>query len=762
MNTRLDVLGRPHRVFSQPMEVALTALAFLGLHWAGLAGPLPLWLLICLLVASGLVAKPAQARWGPGATRRQIHLRLALEMAGTTAVIYALGWGPTLAVGYLVIVADDLRTCGSAAWRPAIFWVLAYMAAGQMAIALGWAPTYVAAPMVHGLGILAGLGVAFAIRLLGIKTQVVEHETAERARAEQALGASEERFRALVQNGFDLVNVVDATGRSTYVSPSVEWVCGYRPEDYLAIAGSELVHPDDAGRVQAMMEALLARPSEVQMVELRHRHADGTWRWHEVRARNLLDHPAVSGVVINHRDVTEQRAYRDRLAHEARHDPLTGLANRRAFLEALDRALARARRHGGGVAVLFVDLDRFKLVNDSLGHGLGDDLLVEIARRLLTTVRTEDTLARLSGDEFTCVMGNLTHPADATRTAQRMTEALHAPVTVGGRQLVVTASVGVAVTLTAEESAQDILRHADLAMYAAKEGGRARTELFDEASTPQFVDRVELEAGLHSALARGDLEVYYQPALCLATREVLGFEALLRWRHPARGLLPPATFIDIAEDTSLIVPIGAWMLDEACRTLAAWSERAPEHASLVVGVNVSAVQLRHPDFMSHVARALDRSGLEPSRLAIELTESVLVAGQGSVETLAALHAMGVRLALDDFGTGYSSLSYLGRLPLDIVKIDQSFVAGITSGGPNNAIVAAVISLAHSLGLVCVAEGVETPEQATALVSLGCRFAQGYLFGRPGPAEEAERFLGSRNGQPIRANPLAATVTQHHR
>ena len=717
------------------MELAATAVAFIVLSRLGLVGSLPIVTVIALLVAAGVATVVAQRNWPDACSNRQLNYRLALEMGAASVIMYAIGWGPALALGYIVVAAEDMRLCGSRAWRPAAVWCVVGMAGGQLAIALGAVPSYVETPYVHGLAILAALAVVFVVRVLGIKTQEVEDEAAQRA-------AVEERFRALVQNASDVITVVDAAGRVTYVSPSVERVLGFTAEAYVCGNGFEYVHPEDVDRAGEIMRGTITDPDRERVAELRVRHADGTWRWHEVTMCNLLDVPAVQGLVVNHRDITDRKAYQDRLAHEARHDALTGLANRTAFFERLEQALARARRRHTGVAVLFVDLDRFKLINDSLGHVVGDRVIVQVARQLLEGGRAEDTVARLSGDEFTVLLEDVSDGAQVARAAERIADRLRQPVYLDDRRLVVTASVGAAVSLSGGESAEELLCQADLAMYAAKEAGRARATLFDADATPQFVDRVELEAGLRSAVERGELVLHYQPIVDVHTRAIRGFEALVRWQHPARGLLAPAQFIGLAEETGLIVPLGRWVLHEACSTLAAWRHEYGR-PSLAMSVNVSAVQLYQPGFADEVADALAAHGLPAANLVLEITESILLQPEVTADVLRRLHDLGVKLAMDDFGTGYSSLAYLRRLPLDFVKIDRSFVTELDSQTADVAIIRAIAELARNLGLVTVAEGVETERQAEVLDGLDCELAQGYHFARPEPRDVVELILSGK-------------------
>lgn len=733
----------PH-VIAQPPETLLAGAAFVALHYLGFVGPLPLAELLGLLAVAGMTDAFAQARWGPGSDLRQLHARLALEMAATSVVIYAIGWGPALAVGYMVVAAEDLRSGGSQVWRPAIFWSVAWMAVGQLAVAAGIAPTYIPAPYVHGLAALAALGLAFVIRMLGLKTASLEAETAQRAQAEEAVRHNEERFRSLVQNSSEIVTVLDPAGHVTYVSPSVQRLLGYRPDEGKDAFGLHLVHPDDLASAHDFFGAVLANPGVDHTTELRVRRADGNWRWHEVTARNLLADPAVGGIVANWDDITERRAYQDRLAYEARHDALTGLANRTAFIERLERAVEMAPPGGRSPVVLFADLDHFKVVNDSLGHHLGDQVLQEAGRRLQTCAGAAGVVARLAGDEFTVLLAHLPDPDEAARVAERIVAEMGKPMEIGGREILITASVGVARGGDGADSAEDLLRNADLAMYMAKEGGRARTATYDRHFTPAFQERMELEAGLRSALNRQEFVLHYQPIVSLRSGRVTGFEALIRWQHPDRGLLGPATFIKLAEDSGFIVPLGRWVLAEACRFLVAHRQPARRRRGgaphLTVSVNVSPVQLNHPSFPADVAQIVRTSGVNPACLIIELTEGLVVEPARVVPVLNALHDQGVAIALDDFGTGFSSLSYLRDLPLDYVKIDRSFVTNLSANASALAVVTAVSELARKLGLATVAEGVETPAEADSLAALGCDYAQGYLFARPSPAQEAVRFI----------------------
>jgi diguanylate cyclase (GGDEF)-like protein/PAS domain S-box-containing protein len=747
--------NRVNRLFTQPLEVAMTAVAFVLLHHYGLLGRLPVTLILSLLVVAGLGQRIVHAGLSGRDDRRALHIRLAVEAAGATAVIYAIGWGPTLAIGYVVVVAEDLRLSGSAAWRPAIVWNLAAMAGGQLAIFLGWVPTYVATPYVHGLAVLAGLGLAFVIRLLGMKTEEREREAAERSRAETALRQSEERFRSLVQNSSDVITVVDDTGTITYVTPSIERVLGYRPDELVGTSGFGHIHPDDVAAAEATLTTLLEHDGDDCIIEVRGRHADGSWRWHEVVLRNLLTDPAVRGIVANHRDITDRKAYQERLAHQASHDALTGLANRGAFLERLDAALSRARRHDRRLAVLFVDLDGFKAVNDALGHDLGDLVLEVIARRLASCLRPEDTAARFAGDEFTVLLEDLTDPGGATAVADRITAEIRRPILLTGRPMSITASVGAAYSTGEEETADELLRSADLAMYEAKRGGRDRLSVLGQAAVERVRRRGVVERELAGALDAAQLCLHYQPVVDLRTGSTVAVETLLRWSHPLLGQVMPAEFIPVAESTGAIVDIGRWVLLEACRTVQAWREEGLADR-LGLSVNVSVAQLAHPAFIDDVAHILAVTNFPANELTLEITESMLIGdGDEALSELRALKRLGVRLALDDFGAGYSSLSYLGRLPLDAVKVDRSIVDQIDFRAEQAFLMRAVTGLARVLGVDVVAEGVERADQVSALRRARCPMAQGYHFSRPLTAAETSEMLQAR--RPSAAPAVALTT-----
>jgi diguanylate cyclase (GGDEF)-like protein/PAS domain S-box-containing protein len=440
-------------------------------------------------------------------------------------------------------------------------------------------------------------------------------------------------------------------------------------------------------------------------------------------------------------DLSERKAFEHRLAHQATHDPLTGLPNRALLIDRLDGALARARRHGRRVAVLFLDLDHFKVVNDSLGHSLGDHLLIAISDRLSLALRPGDTVARFGGDEFVVLCEDVLDQADAVAVAERVDRAISGRFVVDETEVFVGVSIGIACPDDVDVDPETLIRDADAAMYRAKDRGRARWELFDNAMRASAVDRLDIETALRRALERRELRVYYQPIIELSTGAIDGIEALLRWEHPERGLLNPDDFITVAEETGLIVPIGAWVLDQACRQVQRWQASVPTLPPLRVSVNLSGRQLGHTNLVSDVSTVLADTGIDPGLVELEITESVLMDDvEMSQETLSQLHSLGVKLVVDDFGTGYSSLSYLRRFPVDILKVDRSFIEELDEDNGDSAIVTAIITLAHTLGLTAVAEGVETAGQLSRLRELGCDRAQGFHMARPGTDHDTGELL----------------------
>jgi len=577
------------------------------------------------------------------------------------------------------------------------------------------------------LGLLALLFVAFSItsRLL--------------ARQNTRLRISEERFRSLVQNSADVNMVLAADGSITYESPAVERVLGYPSQTREGSLALDHVHPDDREIGAQLFADVVRVPGAQRSAELRTRHADGSWRLIEFVTKNLLDDHAVHGIVVNYRDITTRKALEDELKRQAFHDSLTGLANRALFSDRLEHALSRTRRFASKVAVLFIDLDDFKTVNDSLGHAEGDELLVAVAHRFAAALRSGDTIARMGGDEFAILIEDPLDVEAPMELASRLLGTLDAPFEHAGKELFVRASVGVAVSSVHGETPDELLRNADVAMYSAKSSGKNRIEAFQPSMHTAALARLALKGDLERALERNEFSLVYQPIVSLRTEQLVGVEALLRWNHRERGTVGPDQFIPVAEETGLIVPLGTWVLEQACRQAATWN--AGSERRLTMSVNVSGRQLQHPDFIRDVEAVLSRTGVEPGLVTLELTESVLMHdAEATHAALQALKALGVRIAIDDFGTGYSSLSYLRRFPIDELKIDRSFVGTLRDGPEQAAVVLSILKLGETLHLETVAEGIEELSQLTELRALGAELGQGFYFARPMPAEALAALL----------------------
>jgi diguanylate cyclase (GGDEF)-like protein/PAS domain S-box-containing protein len=549
---------------------------------------------------------------------------------------------------------------------------------------------------------------------------------------------SEARFRSLVAHSSDLITVLDAEGRVTYQSPSIERLLGRPVTEVEGAPFAALVAEADRSRLERILASNGAHAAESHTFECSLQHHDGRWLTFEVQHTHLLDEEHVRGVVLNSRDVSERKAFENQLAHQAFHDGVTGLANRALFADRVGHALRSTVRAGSLVAVLFIDLDDFKTINDSLGHQAGDAVLVEVARRLEGASRPADTVARLGGDEFAILLDGTSGSDEAAMIADRLLAALEAPIDLDGQQVYARASMGICMSDEdlLNQDAEELLRNADVAMYMAKRDANERYRLFERAMHERVVERLQLRSELQHALDEGQLEVYYQPVVRLADAAAYGVEALLRWNHPTRGLIAPAAFIPLAEETGLIVPIGKWVLEEACRKGVSLQQA---HAELVrISVNLSVKQLQSESVVADVAGALRASKLDPSTLVLEVTETVMLADADvAVARLHELKALGVQIAMDDFGTGYSSLSYLSRIPVDILKMDRSFLGG---GIDETGLAAAIMAIGDRLGLEVVAEGIEREEQIASLQGLGFEFGQGFLFGRPMPARALHTHL----------------------
>jgi diguanylate cyclase (GGDEF)-like protein/PAS domain S-box-containing protein len=587
---------------------------------------------------------------------------------------------------------------------------------------------------------------------LGVLGAIAAVTMALLIRRAAARGASQ--FRTLVHNASDLITVVDPAGTIVYQSPSVQRLVGQRPDDLAGSSYLDLLVEEDVLLVRSLLADVAAGADTTVTAEYRIRHADGSSRHVESIVSNMIADPTVHGLVLNTRDVTDRKILQEELAHQAFHDSLTGLSNRAVFRDRIDHALARGSRHDRRLAVFLLDLDGFKTVNDSLGHDAGDELLISVAKRLEFQGRSSDTVARIGGDEFGILLEDDADEVGARALADRALAAFAVPFDVQGREVFIRASIGIALSVPDDSETDELIRNADTAMYAAKAAGKGRYEFFRPFMHTRALERFEVQADLERALVRGEFVVHYQPIVDFETGDALGVEALVRWNHPTRGLLGPLEFIHVAEETGAIVPLGAWVLGEACRQTSAWRAGHTGAANLWVSVNLSTRQLLEVDLVTQVRDVLEASGLDPSALTLELTEGSLMQDvDETVVKLRALKELGVRLAIDDFGTGSSSLGYLQRFPIDTLKIDKSFVDGIAADDSEDpALVRAIIQMATTLSLDTIAEGIEGAEQLAELRAAGCNSGQGYLFARPLQADALESFLDTADA----AGPVDAT------
>jgi diguanylate cyclase (GGDEF)-like protein/PAS domain S-box-containing protein len=597
----------------------------------------------------------------------------------------------------------------------------------------------------------AAILAATAILIFFLRLQRQEHISQLEETERNALRESQERFRALTEQSTDIILIADPAGQIKYASPSVHTVLAVHGDSLVGKNMSDLLHPDDFAKTMSTGPRSLAG-GQNPMVEFRLRHADLRWLDFECVVRNFAQHKNIGGIVYNARDITERKHAQEKLVFNATHDALTGLPNRTLFLGRLQSVVDRMKRHPHeAAAVLFIDIDDFKVVNDCYGHATGDLLIKEVSDRLRACLRSDGTIARMGGDEFTVLVEEVTDPSDAIRVAERIQTSFARPFLLEGLEVFKSASIGIALT-SEETSAEAVLQNADIAMYRAKDQGKACSELFDRMMHEQVMSRLLLEAKLRYALQNEELTLHYQPIVAVDTGAVQGFEALLRWQPSGLNPIPPSTFVPVAEQCGLIVPISVWVLKTACLEAASWRERYPADPPLYVSINISSKHFSHAGFIGHVKDTLEESAVDPQCITIELTESLAmndVAATG--QTMSQLRDLGVKLSIDDFGTGYSSLSYLRRFPVDTLKIDQSFVK--TMDAENYAIVKTIVGLARNLDLKVVAEGVETTDQHQLLALAGCGSAQGYLFAEPMPAKSVGAFIESNRRNSGQTKPI---------
>jgi diguanylate cyclase (GGDEF)-like protein/PAS domain S-box-containing protein len=653
---------------------------------------------------------------------------LSMRYAPTVALItdvLRVGGYLMVALGCVVGWADARATPGAArgARLRTRFSIVPYIA-----VAMGFAllfvmalrETYRITDLVVGAIIMTAL--VMARQLTAVRENM-------RLYIEQTAKETEARFRSLVQHSSDVFAILDPLGIIRYVSPAAERVFGTPGDRMVNRTLAELVHEADRGAYEAHFSASLMGSLSTSHIGCRMIRTDGEWMRTETVATNLLADSNVNGIVLTIRDVTERVTLEEHLRHQALHDPLTGLGNRALFQDRVAHGLARAERTNAEVAVIFLDLDNFKEINDSLGHAAGDAVLVHTSNRLRTCLRDSDTAARFGGDEFAILLEQTRGEGEVMDVANRISAALARPLQIEGKDVALNASIGIA-RAQPQQSADEVLRNADVAMYHAKSRGKACAVLYESGMHTAVLDRIELQADLRKAIERDELSLVYQPIVELATQRIIGAEALIRWNHPYRGMVSPVEFIPLAEETGVIVEIGEWVLKTAAATAAAWPS-PPGQKPITITVNLSARQMVDGNFVNVVQHILDTTRLDADRLVLELTESMLVGNnQGTLALLHRIRALGVRLAIDDFGTGYSSLGYLSQYPLDVLKIDRSFVQGMDHGPNGRALASAVVALGRSLKLKVVAEGIERAEQEADLRNLGCDFGQGYLYSRP--------------------------------
>jgi diguanylate cyclase (GGDEF)-like protein/PAS domain S-box-containing protein len=726
--TRLPRLDRARMV----VDATLVAVSLTNASWYYVMLPSGLYgrPLADVLLGSLAVSSIGRVR----ATRLRLAALAALMVALADSALLLRAYGVAVAFGLAAVALLLVAATGRRAHPPAdaaqrdLIAFLPYavvviaLLGGILRIAFGGQLNPAVATWSRAVLALLIVGRQVIIALESRRlTRRLEARVAERA---GELQTREQRYRALAEQSSDSLAILEADSTVRYQSDSVERIFGFPASAFLGNRFVDLIGRQAGERVRAGIDEVLPTPYAVTVFDIMLRHGDGQFRQAEMTITNLLHDPVVRGLVFNTRDVSEAHELQERLRHEAYHDALTGLDNRALFRERLAAAT-------GEPAILFLDLDGFKEVNDSLGHAAGDQLLVQLARRLRTLVPSADTVARLGGDEFAIIADS--RPA-AEQLAASILDALEEPFVVGGRDLHVGAAIGVASAADATDIEQ-LQRNADLAMYRAKDAGGGVYATYDPAMHDALMRRLELAADLRLALERDELVLHYQPTVCLRTGRIVGFEALVRWQHPTRGLIPPLEFIGVAESTGLIGPLGRWVLTEACRQAVAWDR------PLKMAVNVSVRQFDSGDLTATVAEVLAMTGMPADRLCLEMTESVLLTDTDeNLSRLISLKALGVQLAMDDFGTGYSSLAYLRRFPMDVLKIDRSFVDRLGGDSTDEALVRTIVRMGRSLGMSLVAEGIETAVQLAVLREMGCDNAQGYLLSKPLPAAEASRAL----------------------
>jgi diguanylate cyclase (GGDEF)-like protein/PAS domain S-box-containing protein len=708
------------------------------------------WVWLSLFIAIAVVNKAADRFYERRPGPLSLNLRVVSQVVACTLAIYLTGWGPVLWAAYVFIALENLARVGSRVWKVTIVWSLIGMAVAQFSLARGWLPSELKTSEAASLTVMGAFVLCFVIRMAGAIMEQNETAMEQKEVAESHLRMSEDRFRSLIQNSSDVTMILGEGSEFRYVSPAIKELLQYEPEELVGQISTDFVHPEDMDMVRRLLGDEFQASPGTAALEFRMLRKDGTARDVEAVVSNQTGRSSVAGYVANIRDITERKKFEALLAFRALHDPLTGLANRQLILDRAQQMLVRARRTGVPVAALFIDLDNFKDSNDSLGHGAGDKLLQMVAGRLLGILRSGDTVGRLGGDEFVILAEGVSFARGPEMIAERVHEVLkpafHLPG-VDGMSITVSASIGIAVG--DRPSAEDLLRDADIALYRAKGAGRDQSVLFEHSMQSAAKERLTLKSDLESALDANEFSVLYHPIFDLEGIEIQGVEALLRWEHPTRGPIAPDVFVPVLEERGLIIDVGRWVLNEACREAAAWCRKG--HGASM-SVNVSMRQLESDQLVIDVRDALATSGLDPAMLILEVTESTLM--RDSVATVARLNTLkelGVKVAIDDFGTGYSSLAYLRQFPVDVLKIDRSFVADMSRSPDAAALIHTLIELGHTLGLVTLAEGIETHEQLEGLRAERCNQGQGFLFSGPvNGVEMADLLEIAEAGKPITA------------
>ena len=588
-------------------------------------------------------------------------------------------------------------------------------------------------------------GLAALVLIFDVYT-LYQHFQLQRIR--RALAERDQLFQLITENAADLIAVVDTQGRRLYNSPAYQRVLGYTEEE-LKSPSLDQIHPDDQQRVmEAGQKAHTTGRGE--RLEYRIRHKDGSWRVLESTASAVKNNKGeTTKLVIVNRDITQRKRAEELLAHNAFHDTLTTLPNRALFVDRLDHALTLAKRHSDyKFAVFIIDVDEFKVFNDSLGHANGDQLLIEISKRLTTSLRNidtisrsnitkrrevpkpDDTLARLGGDEFTVLLDDIRNPSDAIRVAQRIQEKWDAPFIINGQEVVVTISVGIALSDVAYSAADDLLRDAEIAMYRAKQSGKGSFEIFDPNKHASAFQRLKLETDIRKGLEQGEFKVFYQPIVSLKNGRIIGFEALSRWQRPT-GIVPPNDFIAVADESGLIIPMNRQLMQDAARQLKSWQEQFPSDPNLYMSVNITSKQFALPNLSSEIAQIVEKAGLKPQDFQLEITETITMTDPiHALTLLTQLREFGFRISIDDFGTGYSSLSRLQRFPADSLKIDRAFISKMDTDADSEQIVKLIVTLGHQLRMKVVGEGTETEDHVNRLKNMDCEMAQGYFFSKP--------------------------------